>query len=86
MLGSSAYQPARAIVDPQRGEALRDDGDLLTADEVAVMLRMTKAWVYAQTRANRIPHVSLGRYVRYRRSAVLAWLGEIEQSTGARRW
>ena len=84
MLGSSAYQPARAIVDPRRGETLRDDGDLLTADEVAVMLRMTKAWVYAQTRANRIPHVSLGRYVRYRRSAVLAWLSRIEQEAATR--
>jgi excisionase family DNA binding protein len=86
MLGSSAHMGVRAVVDPSRAEGLRDDGDLLTADEVAVMLRMTKAWVYAQTRANRIPHVSLGRYVRYRRSAVLAWLGEIEQSTGATRW
>jgi hypothetical protein len=26
----------------------------------------------------RIPHVQLGRYVRYRRSAVWAWLEEIE--------
>lgn len=60
-------------------EQLVADDDLLTAGEVAAILRMTKAWVYTQTRAQRIPHVSLGRYVRYRRSAVLAWLGEIER-------
>jgi excisionase family DNA binding protein len=57
---------------------------LLTADEVAALLRMTKAWVYAETRAQRIPHVPLGRCVRYRKSAVLAWITELErQSRGA---
>jgi hypothetical protein len=29
------------------------------------MLRMTPAWVYAETRAGRLPHVHLGRYYRY---------------------
>lgn len=52
---------------------------LLTADEVAALLRVTKAWVYAETRAQRIPHVPLGRYVRYRQSAVLEWISELEQ-------
>lgn len=51
---------------------------LLTADEVAALLRVTKAWVYAETRAQRIPHVPLGRYVRYRQSAVLEWITELE--------
>ncbi len=52
---------------------------LLTADEVAALLQVTKAWVYAQTRAQRIPHVPLGRYVRYRRSAVLQWVAALER-------
>jgi excisionase family DNA binding protein len=52
--------------------------DLLTAAEVASLLRMTSGWVYAETRANRIPHLRLGRYVRYRRSAIEQWMGEIE--------
>lgn len=38
--------------------------DLLTAAEVASLLRMTSGWVYAETRANRIPHLRLGRYAR----------------------
>ncbi len=62
------------------------DDPLMTAGEVALLLRVTKAWVYTQTRARRIPHVSLGRYVRYRRSAVEAWLSEIERSTDGGRW
>jgi excisionase family DNA binding protein len=68
-------------------EELGDPFELLTAGEVATLLQVTKAWVYAQTRARKIPHVSLGRYVRYRRSAVLRWLEEIEQeSMGGARW
>jgi excisionase family DNA binding protein len=46
------------------------------------MLRMKRAWVYAETRRGSLPHVRLGRYVRYRRSAVVAWVESIEQ--GAR--
>jgi excisionase family DNA binding protein len=51
---------------------------LLTADEVAAMLHVTKSWVYDQTRQHRMPHVRLGRYVRYRRSAVDRWIEQIE--------
>ena len=54
---------------------------LLTADEVAALLQVTKAWVYAETRAKRIPHVPLGRYVRYRRSAVLQWIAALERQS-----
>lgn len=54
---------------------------LLTAGEVAALLQVTKAWVYAETRAGRIPHVPLGRYVRYRRSAVLRWISALEQDS-----
>jgi excisionase family DNA binding protein len=52
---------------------------VLVAAEVAELLRVTTAWVYAETRANRLPHVRLGRYVRYRESAILQWLAEEEQ-------
>ncbi|MGO9248824.1 MAG: helix-turn-helix domain-containing protein [Solirubrobacteraceae bacterium] len=70
----------------READAELDEGDpfeLLTADEVARWLRMTPAWVYAQTRANNIPHVPLGRYVRYRRSAVKAWMAGIEHESAA---
>jgi excisionase family DNA binding protein len=47
------------------------------------MLRMTPAWIYAQTRKGALPHVRLGRYVRYRRSAITEWLAAIETGDGA---
>jgi excisionase family DNA binding protein len=68
-------------VAPQPGTGAPRIGTdpLLTADEVAALLQVTKAWVYAETRAKRIPHVPLGRYVRYRRSAVLEWIAALER-------
>ena len=47
---------------------------LLTADEVAGLLGVTTAWVYAQSRTGSIPTVKLGRYYRYRREAVERWI------------
>ena len=53
--------------------------ELLTAEEVAYLLGMGVDWVYAQTRKGRIPHIRLGRSVRYRRQAILDWLEKKEQ-------
>jgi excisionase family DNA binding protein len=47
---------------------------LLTAQDVAAMLGVPTSWVYAQTRAGLLPTVKLGRYRRYRRDAVAAWI------------
>jgi excisionase family DNA binding protein len=55
------------------------DDKLLTADDVAELMRMTRAWVYAETRRNAIPHLRLGRYVRYRRGAIEAWMRTVER-------
>jgi excisionase family DNA binding protein len=58
-----------------------DDGmkeSLLTAHEVAELLGVPTSWVYEQSRAGRIPTVTLGRYRRYRRAAIEAWLAELE--------
>jgi excisionase family DNA binding protein len=55
------------------------NGRLLTAEEVAELLGVTPAWVYEQSRAGRIPTVTLGRYRRYRREAIDLWIQELEQ-------
>ncbi len=55
---------------------------LLTAREVAELLSVPAGWPLEQARAGSIPHVRLGRYVRFRREAVLAWLEELERGGG----
>ena len=47
---------------------------LLTALEVAELLAVPETWVRQETRGGRMPHLTLGRYKRYDREAVLAWL------------
>jgi len=59
--------------------ASTERGALLTAEDVAVLLQVPKSWVYAEARAGRIPHVTLGRYRRFRREAIEAWLASAER-------
>jgi excisionase family DNA binding protein len=49
---------------------------LLTASEVAELLAVPESWVREATRAGRLPHLALGRYRRYSREAIEAWLTE----------
>ena len=69
--------PPREHPVPLRGS---EHDDLMTAEELAQRLRMTRAWVYSETRLDRIPHLPLGRYFRYRRSAIERWIAELEMA------
>lgn len=55
------------------------NAQLLTAEDVADMLGIGKDWIYAEVRANRIPHVRLGRYVRFRAESIEQWIRELER-------
>ena len=39
--------------------------ELLTLDEVAALLKLPKSWIYERTRRKLIPHVKLGKYLRF---------------------
>ena len=56
---------------------------LLEADDVARHIGMTADWVYREVRAGRMPHIRLGRYVRFRRESIDAWLVARERGPGA---
>ena len=58
-------------------------GSLLSAAEVAEMLGVPVSWVYEQSRRGRIPTVTLGRYRRYRRGSIEAWLEQLEGASSA---
>jgi len=45
----------------------------LTIDEAAALLRVPKSWLYERTRLNTVPHVKLGKYLRFDREEFLAW-------------
>jgi excisionase family DNA binding protein len=46
---------------------------LLDSVQAAAILNVPRSWIAAEARAGRIPHVRLGRYVRFNRDELLAW-------------
>lgn len=49
---------------------------LLIAKEVAELLAVPESWVREATREGRLPYLALGRYRRYERGAIEAWLDD----------
>ncbi len=56
---------------------------LLEASEVAALLSVPISWVREHTRSGHLPHVELGRYRRYRRESVLAYVESQERGGAA---
>jgi excisionase family DNA binding protein len=54
----------------------RPPAPLLDADQAGALLNVPATWVLAEARARRIPHVRLGRYVRFRSRELLEWLDD----------
>lgn len=52
------------------------DDDLLTPDEVCDRLKVTKAWLYDQVEAKRIPYIRLGRHLRFSARDLSAHIAE----------
>jgi len=55
---------------------------LLTAAEVASILRVPKSWVYEQARSGQLPTVCLGRYRRFREESICEWIDRHEAAAG----
>lgn len=53
--------------------------EILTADQVAELLRVNRKTVYEAAQRNEIPHRRLGRRLVFERGAVLAWLRQGER-------
>ena len=71
--------------EPHQQHLFGPDNHLLHAEDVARILGVPRTWVYAETRAGRIPHVTVGRYRRYRLEAVEEWIAEHERGPVRRR-
>jgi excisionase family DNA binding protein len=59
--------------------------ELLTVEEVAEFLKVPVSWVYERTRRrplDRLPGFRLGKYWRFRKTDVLAWLERQRAASG----
>jgi excisionase family DNA binding protein len=52
----------------------RAHAPLLDGKQAAELLNVPATWLMAEARAERIPHVRLGKYVRFDRDDLLAWI------------
>lgn len=51
----------------------------LTVQEVADLLRVPVSWLYERTRTNSVPHVKLGKYLRFDRDELAAWVNDLKR-------
>ncbi len=54
---------------------------LLTVEEVAEMLRVSKSWIYARTRRRgleQLPHLKVGKYLRFEECTVREFLERLK--------
>ncbi len=51
---------------------------LLRVAEVAELLAVSERTVFSLTRSGQLPHLNIGRSIRYRSGAVWKWLDELE--------
>ncbi len=61
-----------------------DPEPLIDAAEAARLLGVPKTWVLAEARARRIPHVRLGRYVRFEATELRRWRASRRRGPGSR--
>lgn len=53
------------------------DLQLLTPDQVADLLQVTKDWLYDQAQMKKIPAIKLGRMLRFRRRDIESYLDRV---------
>jgi excisionase family DNA binding protein len=63
------------------------EDELLTPPELAEMLKVPVSWIYARTRrrrGDRLPHIRLGKYIRFIEADVYRYLERQKEVSGAR--
>ena len=67
----------------QSAQSNNGSNQLLTVEEVAEMLRVPRSWVYERTRrcvlGEQLPHLKLGKYLRFEKEAVLEFVGRLRR-------
>lgn len=64
-------EPTTGFANSQGAAAVDGLHELLTVEEVASILKVSRSWVYEHTRSRgvprseRLPHVKIGKYVRF---------------------
>jgi excisionase family DNA binding protein len=77
----SLSPPSDLLTDTLAAAVAIEEPDILTAIEVAQLLRCNVKTVYESARAGNIPSVRLGRHFRFSRRAIMSCLGECKSTS-----
>ncbi|MBU2053546.1 MAG: helix-turn-helix domain-containing protein [Proteobacteria bacterium] len=58
-------------------------GDVLTIEELAIYLKISKSTLYKLVREGKIPSQKVGRHWRFRKKAIDRWLEETRPTTAS---
>jgi excisionase family DNA binding protein len=58
----------------RQGDTERDA--VFTANELAEYLKVKQSWVYDRVKKKAVPHFKLGKYLRFKKSAIDRWIRE----------
>jgi excisionase family DNA binding protein len=68
-----------SISDRQKPNIESDD-EILTLDETAAFLKVTKRMLYDQVQRRAIPHLRVGKLIRFSKVGLLDWMKEQAES------
>lgn len=60
------------------------DDRLMTTKDLADLLQVSEKWVYKAVGEKQIPHLRIGRFVRFRRDIIEDWINGSAVATGGR--
>ena len=55
-----------------------EEDELLTSQEICDLLKIKKSYLYSLTRSKRIPHMKMGGFLLFSKSAIDEWLRSLE--------
>ena len=82
---TEAVMSENASGDSSNGAKPEDRPLWLTVEEAADLLRVKISWLYERTRTNEVPHLKIGKYLRFDRKELLAWTRQFRRDGRGRR-
>jgi excisionase family DNA binding protein len=69
-----AEKVVQGVAMKMKASSVPDKDELLDVNGLSTYLGVRASWVYKQTKENSIPFVKMGKYLRFRRSAIDKWV------------
>ena len=72
----------KTMINPKTDRNTPEDDTIFDVEGLAQYLKVSKQWVYEKVHQNAIPHFKMGKYPRFRKFKIDAWLRTMEKNNG----